>query len=134
MKNHNIQTTNYKQYTINKNTNKPYNLEQRTFNFSKSIVKLCKNLQNTIITDVLIKQLIRSGTSIGANYIEANEALGIKDFAHRMRITRREAKETSYWLELINQSDFVISSEIEPLLDECRELRNIFTSIINKSC
>ncbi len=78
----------------------------------------------------LIDQLIRSAGSIGANYREANDALGKKDFLHRLRITRKEAKETVFWLELIKESNNSI--DIDELIDECVQLRSIFSSIINK--
>jgi four helix bundle protein len=113
-------------------TNKIYNLEERTLTFAKAIIHLCKELPKAPITLELIKQITRSGTSVGANYREANEALGKRDFVHRISITRKEAKETSYWLELMQEAHPDFKEQINPLLQESRELRNIFTSIINK--
>ncbi len=114
-------------------TNKIYNLEERTLEFAKATIRLCQKLPKTSITIELIKQLCRSGASIGANYREANEALGKKDFIHKMSITRKEAKETTYWLELLMEVNPGSKIDIKPLLQESKELRNIFTSIINKS-
>lgn len=109
------------------------NLENRTLEFGKNVIGLCKELQKDTINIELIKQIIRSATSIGANYREANECLGKKDFLHRLRIARKEAKETTYWLELISESNKNKEKEIKILLQETIELRNILSSIITKS-
>jgi len=101
--------------------------------FSKEIIRLCKILPKSIITIPLIGQLIRSGTAIGANYIEANDSLGKKDFIHRIKIARKEAKETMYWLKLINEADNKFKEQIEILLKECTELKNILSAIIKNS-
>ena len=74
-------------------TSKQYDLEERTLKFSRKNIQLCKQLPKDSINNNLINQLIRSATSIGANYREANDALGKKDFIHRVRIARKEAKE-----------------------------------------
>jgi four helix bundle protein len=108
-------------------------LEDRTLEFSKRVIRLCKELQKDVINIELIKQIIRSATSIGANYREANECLGKKDFLHRLRISRKEAKETTYWLELIIEANPEKKKEAELLLQETIELRNILSSIITKS-
>ena len=130
-----FQITNNKSQTMVKSqiTHKPYDLEERTLEFAKTVIELCQKLPITVVNKELIRQLVRSATSVGANYREANEALGNKDFKHRMRITRKEAKETTYWLELINNAnhDFYIS--LKTISQESKELRNIFTSIIEKS-
>lgn len=81
----------------------------------------------------LIGQLISSSGSVGANYREANESLSKRDFVHRMKITRKECKESSYWLALLNEANAEYAEEINPFIQESRELRNIFTSIINKT-
>ena len=107
-----------------------YDLEDRTLRFAKQIVNFCKKLPANTINFKLIDQLIRSAGSIGANYREANDSLSKKDFIHRLRITRKEAKETVFWLELVKESNKNIN--IEYLIDECLQLRNIFSSIIKK--
>ncbi len=76
---------------------------------------------------------MRSGGSIGANYREANDALSKKDFLHRMRITRKEAKETVYWLELLSEACPEFTKEIDSLAREAQELLRIFSTIIEKS-
>ena len=112
---------------------KKYDLEERTLEFSKEIIRLCKTLPKNIITIPLIGQLIRSGTAIGANYIEANDSLGKKDFIHRIKIARKEAKETIYWLKLIIEAENRFEEQVKILIKECIELKNILSSIINNS-
>ena len=114
---------------ITNNQNK-FDLEPRTLNFTKNIIKLCKILPFDNINSVLINQIIRSSASIGANYREANDALSKKDFIHRLRISRKEAKETIYWLQLIKEANQKV--DINYLVDECSQLRNILSSIITK--
>lgn len=113
--------------------NKKYDLEERTLEFSKQIIQLCKTLPKNVITIPLISQLIRCGTAIGANYIEANDALGKKDFVHRVKISRKEAKETIYWLKLIIEENNKFQEQINILLKECTELKNILSTIIKNS-
>ena len=81
-----------------------YNLETRTLNFSTELVIFCKSCPKDTITLSLINQLIRSGTSVGANYREANGASSRKDFQNKIFICKKEAKETLYWLELISKA------------------------------
>jgi len=76
---------------------------------------------------------MRSSTSVGANYREANEKLSKKDFLHRIKIARKECKETSYWIELIIDNNKKLSHRIKSLLDESIELRKILSTIIDKS-
>lgn len=111
-------------------TEKKFDLEERTLNFAKQIINFCKKLSNNTINFKLIDQLIRSAGSIGANYREANDSLGKKDFLHKLRITRKETKETIFWLELIKEANKDIS--IDNLINESIQLRNIFSSIIKK--
>jgi len=110
-----------------------YDLEDRTLEFSKRIIRMCMALPKNNINYVLIKQVLRSGSSIGANYIEANESLSKKDFKHRVKISRKEAKETTYWLNLIVESNNNFENRIKPLLQESIEIRKILSSIINNS-
>ena len=88
---------NPKQMPMTKNQNsKQYDLEDRTLEFAKCILKFCKRLPRTVINGEIGRQLIRAATSVGANYIEANEALSKKDFLMRIKICRKEAKESGY--------------------------------------
>ena len=112
---------------------KKYDLEERTLEFSKEIIRLSKSLPKNTITIPLIDQLIRSGCSIGANYIEVNDSLGKKDFLHRVKIARKEAKETIYWLKLIIEAENKFEDQVRPLLNESIELKNILSTIIKNS-
>lgn len=112
--------------------NKRYDLEERTFKFAKDIRIFVKQLPKTIGNIEDGKQLIRSSGSMGANYIEANEALSKKDFLMRIKICRKESKESRYWLRLLDISQTIIK-EWERLLNEANELLKIFCSIANKS-
>ena len=87
------------QITRNKLQTK-YDLEERTTDFAKRVVHLCRELPKDSMNSRLIGQITGSAGSIGANYREANDALGKKDFVHRLKISRKEAKETIHWLEI----------------------------------
>lgn len=112
---------------------KPYDLEERTLEFAKGVIGLCKKLSRDIINMKLIGQLVDAAGSVGANYREANEKLSKKDFAYRMKIVKKECKESSYWLELLKETNSKFTEEIGNSIRESQELRNIFTSIINKA-
>ena len=118
--------------TKNQNST-PYDLEERTFKFARNAVRLCKGLPKTVIEGEIAKQLVRAATSVGANYIEANEALSKKDFLMRIKICRKEAKESGYWLRLIGVSNSNLKNQQEMLLKESIELTKIFGSILTKS-
>ena len=106
--------------------NKKYDLEERTFIFAQNCRKLVKSLSKTLANQEDGKQLIRSSGSVAANYIEANEAISKKDFIHRIKICRKEAKESRLWLKLI-------SKEENNLIQETNELMKIFGAILEKS-
>jgi len=113
--------------------NKQYDLEERTFKFAGRAVRFCKQLPRTVVEGEIAKQLVRSATSVGANYIEANEALGKKDFLMRIKICRKEAKESGYWLRLIEVNGRDLENEQDALIKESVELMRIFGSILTKS-
>jgi len=106
-------------------------LEKRTLDFAIAVRDFCKKLKFDTINTVYIKQLIRSSSSIGANYIEANENLGKADLKMRIKISRKEAKETIYWLNLI-LADKNMDGEKKLLINEAEQLRKIFSSILIK--
>jgi four helix bundle protein len=112
---------------------KPYDLEKRTLQFAKEVIGLCKKLPKEVINAKLVDQVVRAAGSVGANYREANEAISKKDFLHRLRIARQEAKECSYWLELIKDANREHLDAAEELFAESIELRKILNSIIEKS-
>ena len=110
-----------------------YDLEERTLEFAKEVIHLSKSLPKDAINRELISQLIRASGSVGANYREANDALSKKDFAYRMRISRKEAKETYYWLQLVLEANPEFGLTIEKCLDEADELKKILSAIIEKA-
>lgn len=106
---------------------KRYDLEERTLKFAKNIREWLALLPKTLLSVDDVKQLVRSSGSIGANYIEANESFSKKDFVMRIKICRKEAKETCYWLKLLDQESG------NSLLREAAELTKIFGAILEKS-
>jgi four helix bundle protein len=113
---------------------KNYNLEERTLVFAKATRVFVKKLLRCTSNFEDGKQLIRSSGSIGANYIEANEALRKKNFKMRMKISRKEAKETCYWLKLVDTGTHQhLEKERSNLLDEATQLLKIMSSIILKA-
>lgn len=117
---------------MSESTNHYRALEERTTEFAKRVIRLCKELPNNTINRRLIDQIVRSAGSVGANYREANEALGKKDLAHRLRIARKECKETEHWLMLIEEANENIGKRMEGLFGECGEIRSILSAIIKK--
>lgn len=110
-----------------------YDLEQRTTEYAKRVIRLCQALPKNIINNPFISQILRSSGSIGANYREANDALGKKDFVHRLKISRKEAKETMHWLDLIETANPSFIVRMKDLKQENQELINILSAIIKKS-
>lgn len=106
-----------------------YNLEERTINFSKNIISLCKLTPASTINTPIISQLVRSGTSIGANYSEANGASSKKDFKSKIFICKKEARETKYWLELLAHSNENLKQKCREIWKEAQELTLIFSAI-----
>lgn len=111
---------------------KQYDLEDRTLEFLKNTIRLCKKLPRDTVNIEIIKQLIRSSGSVGANYREANESISKKDLGLRIKISRKEAKESHYWLQGILEANLSFKPEIEPLISESLQLARIFTAIMNK--
>lgn len=111
---------------------KPYDLEERTLRYAKEIIAFVNSCSRTMVNSELVKQLVRSSGSVGANYIEAREALSRKDFLMRVKICRKEAKESVYWLKLLEVKNDGLEKERQSLLDESTELLKIFSSIVEK--
>jgi len=111
---------------------KRYDLEERTEKFAKEIITFVKEVPKSIANNEIVKQLVRSAGSIGANYIEANEALSKKDFLHRIKICRKEAKESRYWLNLIEVAERQ-ENRRQQLRVETTELMKIFGAIVVKT-
>ncbi|HAI74133.1 TPA: four helix bundle protein [Candidatus Moranbacteria bacterium] len=115
------------------NDKKIYDLEERTAKFGEGIIEFCKKSPKTVITTPIISQLVRSGTSVGANYCEADCAESRKDFEHKLGISKKEAKESKHWLRMIAKAVAELREEAKILWKEANELQLIFISIINKS-
>lgn len=113
------------------NNSKKYDLEERTLKFAKRVMDYVDRLMRNVTNIEIGKQLARAGGSVGANYIEANESLGKKDFAMKIKISRKEAKESRYWLKLSSPDDSQLQ-EREALIQESTELMNIFGAILKK--
>ncbi len=112
---------------------KQYDLEERTLIFAKEVRKFVKKLPRNLANMEDIRQLIRSSGSVGANYIEANESLSKKDFVMRVKISRKEAKESRYWLKLLETGSDNLETQRNKLIIEATELMKIFGSIVEKS-
>ena len=112
---------------------KPYDLEERTYLYAKRVIKLTKNVPRSIANIEVMKQLVRAAGSVGANYIEANEAISRKDFRYRLHICRKESKESRYWLRLLDIQDERLDGERRGLMGEATELLKIFSAMIKKS-
>jgi four helix bundle protein len=116
------------------NTKPVYDLEERTFQFAKDVSLLVKTLPKTTANIEDGRQLIKASGSVGANYREANESLSKKDFIMRIKICRKEAKESAYWLRLTNETNKLDNAdEALRLIQEANELKKLFSSILEKS-
>ena len=114
-------------------TDRIYNLEKRTLIFGQNIVSLCRGFKRDPLTRPILIQIIRSGTSIGANYMEANGASSKKDFANKIFICKKESQETKYWLAILSSSFEEQKDTVERLQKECQELVLIFNKIGSSS-
>ena len=116
------------------NSKPVYDLEERTFQFAKAVRILVKTLPKTIANIEDGKQLVKASGSVGANYREANESLSKKDFVMRIKICRKEAKESAYWLRLIKETNSLTNADdAKKLMQEANELKKIFSAILEKS-
>lgn len=110
-----------------------YDLEERTSKFSEEVIKLCKVLKKDVVSTPILSQLVRSATSIGANYTEANGASSKKDFINKIFICKKEAQETKYWLRMLSVYFDDIKPKVRILWKECQELTLIFSKIASSS-
>jgi len=109
-----------------------FDLEERTSVFSEDILTFCKNLKTDIVSKPVISQIVRSATSIGANYAEANNASSTKYFRNKVCIAKKEDQETKYWLRMLKTCYPNSQSRVEQLYKEVHELTLILQAIINK--
>jgi four helix bundle protein len=111
-------------------------LELRTKRFAVSLINFLAELPHSKVLSVIVNQLTKSGTSIGANYREANRAESKRDFIHKIGIVEKEASETVYWMELLKESKLLTEAQrtdLTPLSEESKELLALFTSISRSS-
>lgn len=112
----------------------PQEIGQRAFAFAVRVVKLCRALEKAPgVSRTLANQLLRSGTSVGANLEESKGGQSRADFVAKVFIALKEARETHYWLRLLIASEIIAESQLEPLLDECNQLIAILTTIAKKT-
>lgn len=119
--------------TLVRTTEKPYNLDERTYSFALDVRQFLRNTKWDPVSWPDIKQVLRSSGSIAANYIEALEAISSDDYLYRIRISKKEARETGLWLKLISDSnpiDHTIHESMNNLILETEELVKIFSSIV----
>ena len=115
------------------NKNKQYDLEERTAKFGEDVVRFIKNIPHNAVTNPLISQLVRAGTSVGANYCEADDAESKKDFSHKIGICKKEARETKHWLRMIVLVIPELKEEARRLWVEAKELNLIFNAIVHST-
>ena len=116
------------------NFNTKNDLKERSFEFAKKVIFLCQKLeQRPGVTRTISNQLIRSGTSIGANIEEAHGRQSKADFTAKMYISCKEARETNYWLRLLIETKMIAEKQLTDLLDESNQLIAILTSIVKKT-
>jgi four helix bundle protein len=112
-------------------SNNKYDLEQRTEKFGEDIIVFCLNLEQNAVSKPLISQLVRSGTSVGANYAEANGGSSRKDFKNKIHICKKESQETKHWLRMMIKCFPHKQDQIQTLWREAEELTLIFGKIIS---
>jgi four helix bundle protein len=109
---------------------KDYDLEERTALFGEAVIEFCLAVLSNPVTAPIINQLVRAGTSIGANYCEADDAESKKDFRHKIALCRKEARETKYWLRMIAKAASRQKAAARVLWTEAKELHLIFVAIV----
>lgn len=107
-----------------------YDLEERTALFGEAIIEFCLGLPTNPVTAPVINQLVRAGTSVGANYCEADDDESKKDFRHKIALCRKEARETKYWLRMIAKAMPAQKTQARQLWKEAKELHLIFVAIV----
>ena len=108
-------------------------IQEKSFRFAVRIVNLCRYLQTEQKEFVLAKQLLKSGTSIGTNVSEAQQAQSRPDFASKLNIALKEAYETNYWLRLLHETNFLTNDAFQSIITDCQELERLLVSIVKTS-
>src|SRR4051794_8804117 len=107
----------------------PYDLEERSARFGEAVISFAKAVPRDVVTLPLINQLVRSSTSVGANYCEADDAVSKKEFRKNIGTCKKEARETKHWLRMIVAAEAVMREQAKPLWQEAKELHLIFAAI-----
>ena len=115
-----------------KTTNSKYNLEERTAKFGENIIRFCKKIPRNPINDPLINQLVKAGTSVGANYAEADDAESKVDFKHKIGISKKEARECKHFLRMIAVANPNLKNDAKTLWQEAKEINLILNTIYKK--
>ncbi len=114
-------------------TKTKFDLEERTAKFGEDVIRFCKRIPETAVTKPLISQCILAGTSVGANYCEADDAESRKDFTHKIGICKKEARECKHWLRMIVVAVPGLADDARMLWQEAKELNLIFNAITNST-
>lgn len=109
-----------------------FDLEERTALFGEAVIRFAKTIPRDTVTTPLISQIVRSGTSVGANYCEADDGVSKKDFLNKIGICNKEARETEHWLRMLATADEAKRDQCHELWQEAKELHLIFAAIIRK--
>ncbi len=109
-----------------------YDLEERTASFGEAVIALARKVPRDPVNDPLVNQLVRSGTSVGANYCEADDAVSKKEFRNKIGTCKKEARETKHWLRMIAKAESAKQDEARKLWREAKELHLIFAAIYRK--
>lgn len=115
------------------NDKKKYDLGERSFRFSREVIALCSRVPKSRVNDPVVSQLVRSGTSIGANYAEADAANSKKDFINKIAISKKEVNETKYWIRVLAEMLPAEKGLLRKMFREVQELNLIFSAIIRKA-
>jgi len=108
-------------------------IRDKSFRFAVRIVKLCKYLQSNKKEYVLSRQLLRAGTSIGANVAESEHAQSRPDFSSKLNIALKEAAETDYWLRILYEAEYLNSTEFHSIFSDCKEIESLLAAIVKTS-
>jgi four helix bundle protein len=114
-------------------TKRVYDLARRTSAFGAAIVRLARRVKPSAVTRPVISQVVRAGTSVGANYCEAEDAVSRKDFRHKIGLCRKESKETMYWLHMLACADERVKEDARMLWKEARQLNLIFAQVFRST-
>jgi four helix bundle protein len=114
------------------NPSKPFDLEERTARFGEAVIRFCKVLPHNTITEPLIRQIVKSATSVGANYCEADDSISRKEFRQKIGTCKKEARETKHWCRMIAAAEAAQADKARELWREAHELHLIFAAIFRK--